>query len=91
MLPLPMGTMAILEVIAWSGAFNVETSGRFTPFGQSERYANEVTGTTVAFTTTAEAFEGTLQEPATGIVIVPLKGCSVPEIRVSSTRQGATA
>src|SRR5438270_11298536 len=49
--PLVVGTIAMLEVIAPSTAFRVETRGRVVPCGQSVRNPNGAGGTTVAFNT----------------------------------------
>jgi len=51
--PFVVGTMAILEVMAPSPAFKVETMGCICPAGHSVRKPSEPEGTTVALNTYA--------------------------------------
>ena len=83
-----MLTIAVLDVIDPSSAFNVDTSGCGIPSGQSVRNPSEPEGTTVAFTTYAWALVGMLQllPVAKGTVSSPWN--SPLDSRVSITRQG---
>lgn len=85
--PFVVGTIAILEVIAPSDAFSVDTSGCGWPSGQMVRKPSEPTGTTVALKTYACAFDGTPHELSSTLNVSELMG--VPgDCRVSRTRQG---
>src|SRR5271166_2083941 len=56
--PLLVGTIAMFDVTAPSGAFRVETHGRLPPSGHSVRYPSGSDGTTVALKTYACAVLG---------------------------------
>src|SRR5271157_1386731 len=85
---LMLGTIAMLEVIAPSIAFSVETTGCCSPFGHNVRYPRGPCGTTVALKTYACAASGGSHTlTATSLPSVPLN--NPPVWRVSSTRQGA--
>ena len=90
--PFVAGTIAILDVIAPSMAFNVETSGCVVPCGHSVRKPKGVGGTTVAFKTKDCAVVGAPQPlsatlTSNGVAV----GGRTGEVLVSSTRHGVNS
>src|SRR5664279_89625 len=91
--PLVVDTIAMLEEIDPSSAFNVETPGRPMPSGHSVRYPSAPCGTTVALKTYACAkldVPHPVSTTSAGGLRIPLKGRPPPTLRVSMTLQGCT-